>query len=184
MANASRQDREPWDEFMGDREGVAFESEQVIADLGVASLIDEAERELPSALEGRERLAVLRTRVNQSQFRRMVLARYEAKCCVTGLDVPELLVAAHIVPWAEDASQRMNPMNGLCLNALHDRAFEAGIFVVDEDLRVCVTGRERYLQNDTAREWLAEFDGRALLVRDDFAPDPALLRRHRERFAA
>jgi len=52
--------------------------------------------------EGIEREALIRVRVNQSFFRRRILSAYEFRCSVTGLSVPELLVASHIVPWSQD----------------------------------------------------------------------------------
>jgi putative restriction endonuclease len=45
-----------------------------------------------------------------------VLAAYDYKRCITGIAISELLLASHIVPWATDPKQRMNPRNGLCLN--------------------------------------------------------------------
>ena len=43
------------------------------------------------------------SRVNQHFFRAAILAAYEnLRCCITGLAVPGLLVASHIVPWARD----------------------------------------------------------------------------------
>ena len=46
----------------------------------------------------------------------------------SGLAVPELLVASHIKPWKDSDSktERTNPMNGLTLNALHDKRFDNG----------------------------------------------------------
>ena len=70
------------------------------------------ERDLPK--EGLERERRVRTRVNQHFFRAAVLAAYDHKCCVTGLAIPELPVASHIVPWAANPKRRMNPRNGLC----------------------------------------------------------------------
>lgn len=66
--------------------------------------------------ERRTHEAVIRTRVNQSFFRAAVLAAYNVRCCVTGLSIPELLTASHIVPWSADVKNRTNPRNGLCLN--------------------------------------------------------------------
>ena len=74
--------------------------------------------DLPPA--GREREATVRLRVNQSFFRDRILSAYNFRCCVTGLTVQPLLTASHIIPWAEDEKNRLNPRNGLCLNALHD----------------------------------------------------------------
>jgi putative restriction endonuclease len=70
-----------------------------------------------TAKEGKEKLAAVKVRVNQDIFRKMVLANYGGKCCVTGLSVPDVLRASHISPWAEDEKNRLNPENGLCLSA-------------------------------------------------------------------
>src|SRR5438067_11978733 len=112
----------PWRDFEDNPAALAFESERLLAQFTGRKLEEIAEideRELPK--EGLERERMVRVRVNQHFFRAAVLSAYDYKCCVTGLAVPELLVASHIVPWAADPKQRMNPRNGLCLNALHDR---------------------------------------------------------------
>ncbi len=57
-------------------------------------------------------------------------------------------VASHIVPWAEDRRNRLNPHNGLCLSAPHDRAFDQGLITITPgSLRVRVSERLR----DTVR---------------------------------
>ena len=65
-----------------------------------------------------------KARVNQRFFRDLILDNYQSQCCLTGIAVPDLLIASHIVPWADDPKNRLNPCNGLCLNALHDKAFD------------------------------------------------------------
>lgn len=93
-----------------------------------------------SKINGKIAIRTVKARVNQDVFRSRILASYENKCCVTGLDIPELLRASHIKPWRDcdgDLSwQRMDVRNGLCLNALHDLAFDEGYMGIDEDMRV------------------------------------------------
>lgn len=113
------------------------------------------------SVEGIEREATVRVRVNQSFFRRRIVSAYEFRCCVTGLAVPELLVASHIVPWAQDAANRLNLRNGLCLNAIHDRAFDRGLMIVDDAMLVRFSPRLREKDGDGA-DWLLAFDGRPL----------------------
>lgn len=48
----------------------------------------------------------------QSFFRKVVLAAYNSKCCVTGNPVEDLLVASHILPWSDFPQHRLNPKNG------------------------------------------------------------------------
>lgn len=94
--------------------------------------VDEAELPPP----GEDREAIVRLRVNQGFFRKRVLSGYDFRCCVMGLWAIELLVASHIVPWAEDAANRVNPRSGLCLNAPHDRAFGQHLMWVDSDYKL------------------------------------------------
>src|SRR5258708_2851259 len=128
LSHGAHGEEEVWNEFAAHPESLAFESEQLLAQRLHRPIEEVAEidtRDLPA--EGIEREAVVRIRVNQSFFRRRIVSAYECRCCVTGLRVPELLVASHIIPWAEDVPNRLNPRNGLCLNALHDRAFDRGL---------------------------------------------------------
>jgi putative restriction endonuclease len=115
--HGSKLDEEVWKEFVGRPETVAYESARLLAQhLGqsVEQVAEIDDSDLPPP--GEEREALVRLRVNQSFFRRRVLSAYEYRCCVTGLAVPELLVASHIVPWADDPANRLNPRNGLCLS--------------------------------------------------------------------
>ena len=73
-----------------------------------------------------EKTALLKIRVGQPIFRRMILDNYTSTCCYSNLSIPEFLVASHIKPWSVDEAQRLNPKNGLCLSSLHDKAFDLG----------------------------------------------------------
>ena len=71
----------------------------------------------------------VKTRVNQNVFRKIVLANYNGKCALTGIDISELLVACHIIPWSENEQERLNPENGICLSSLYDKAFDKGLII-------------------------------------------------------
>ena len=92
-----------------------------------------------TAKEGKMKLAAVKMRVNQDIFRKMVLANYGGKCCVTGLSVLDVLRASHISPWAEDEKNRINPENGLCLSATYDAAFDRHLISFDERYRLIVS---------------------------------------------
>jgi hypothetical protein len=85
---------------------------------------------MPKTTEA-ERLVV--QRVGQDLFRAALLDYWQGKCCVTGLDVPELLRASHIRPWAqcETDEQRLDVFNGLLLAPHLDALFDAGLMMVD-----------------------------------------------------
>ena len=74
---------------------------------------------------GLERVEQVRTRINQDYFRSVLLSNYGGTCCLTGIDIPALLTASHIKPWAAAMmSGRLMSSNGILLNALHDCIFE------------------------------------------------------------
>jgi len=119
--------------------------------------------------------------VNQGFFRASVLAAYNLRCCITGLSIPQLLTASHIVPWSIDMMNRTNPRNGLCLNALHDKAFDCGLMTVTVDLKVKLSPRVRNSADIAAREFLRRFDGASILKPRRFAPNVDFLQYHNEK---
>jgi len=70
-------------------------------------------REIPHGVVGETKIREVKTRVNQNVFRQIVLANYDNKCALTGIDLSELLVASHIIPWSENEHERLNPENGI-----------------------------------------------------------------------
>lgn len=181
MSHGAKGEVAVWNEFYESPEALAFESERLLAKstgrkLEEVAEIDEAD--LPK--EGLDRERIVRTRVNQHFFRAAVLAAYDNRCCLTGLAVPELLVASHIIPWSADKKNRMNPRNGLCLNALHDRAFDRGLMTIAPDLtaRIAPTIKASKPKDPAGLAWLLAFDGKPLRLPRRFQPDLELLRRH------
>jgi putative restriction endonuclease len=133
MPRGAQGEQEVWEEFRNNSERLAYESARLLAARLGRSIEQVAEiesRDLPPP--GVEREALVRLRVNQSFFRKRVLSAYQFRCCVTDLAIPQLLVASHVIPWAEDPMNRLNPRNGLCLNALHDRAFDRGLMWIED----------------------------------------------------
>jgi putative restriction endonuclease len=183
IAGASRGARaevEIWNEFSNDWDRLAFESERLLSQLlgRTPELVEEA-GEFP---EGRSREALVRVRINQGFFRATVLAFYGARCCITGLSIPELLTASHIVPWSVDAKNRTNPRNGLCLNAFHDRAFDCGLLTITPDLRVKLSPRVRRKSTENAaREFLGRYEGVSISPPRRFTPDKDFLLYHNEK---
>lgn len=181
MGNASRLDGEVWRDFFSDPEAVLAEAaaEAGARAAGFAEAPASALR--PPGGEGRDAPAAGATRrVGQDRFRVAVLTAYGGRCAVTGLDDARLLTASHIEPWAEAAGRRLDPSNGLCLNALHDRAFDRGLIVVEDDLRVRVSPR----MAPEARRWFERAEHGRLRAPERFLPSPERLAAHRARWAA
>ena len=181
LRRGAKGEKEIWDEFRERPEALAFESQELLATKLGKKVEDVAEirtDDLPR--EGVEREALIKVRVNQSFFRRRILSAYEFQCCITGLAVRELLVASHIVPWSEDPANRLNTRNGLCLNPLHDRAFDRHLMSIDSELRIRFSRRllDSSAKEQVALTWLLGFEGKALRLPKNFSPDLDLLSRH------
>jgi hypothetical protein len=93
---------------------------------------------LPRTTEA-ERLVV--QRVGQDLFRQGLLDLWEGRCVVTGLDVPSLLRASHIKPWAdcEMDAERLDVYNGFLLAPHLDAAFDRGFITVADDGTIIVS---------------------------------------------
>lgn len=181
-SHGSKLDIVIWEEFYGDLEKLSFESEVLLAEK-IGKKVEEVSEiyvfDLPR--EGKERESLVKTRVNQSFFRKTILAAYSVKCCITGLGIPSLLTASHIVPWSEDTENRMNPSNGLCLNALHDRAFDKGWITVTTDLLVKVSPKIKKMAGDkAASELLLKYDGVSIQEPKRFLPNKKFLEYHND----
>jgi putative restriction endonuclease len=181
MPHGARGESEIWREFAERPEELVFESELVRSRLlgkRVEEVADVDVRDLPP--EGLERDAIVRLRVNQSFFRRRILSAYNYRCCITGFAVSSLLVASHIIPWSEGPPNRLNTRNGLCLNAIHDRAFDRGLMWIDQNFTVRFSN-DLQSHRDTLTRWLVSYESAPLILPGRFQPDSSFLRRHAER---
>lgn len=73
----------------------------------------------------------VRARPNQRMFKLRVFQRYGPRCPLSGVSVPEMLDAAHIMGHALGGSD--DPRNGLPLNVAIHRAFDAGLSAFNPD---------------------------------------------------
>lgn len=179
-SHTSKLDKEIWDEFSNNWEKLGFESEKLLSEKTGKKIEDVAEIEVDDLpKKGKEREAIVKTRVNQSFFRKAVLAAYGLRCCITGLAIPELLNASHIIPWSKDEDNRLNPRNGLCLNTLHDRAFDRGLLTITTDFTVKVSPFiKRDAKDKFVANFLLKFDGQSIKLPERFTPSPEFIKYH------
>jgi putative restriction endonuclease len=135
-----------WDEFFHNQEELVFLSEQILAEKEKTSIEKKYKDILEDlkCLKGETVIREVKTRVNQSVFRQMVLGNYSTQCAVTGIDIPELLLASHIVPWSKNDKERLNPENGICLSPLYDKAFDRGLIGINTNYEIILS---KYLKN-------------------------------------
>ncbi len=180
--NASKLDKAIWDEFYDNWDEALFLSENLFAQKKNSTIekINKIDFEnLPH--DGKEKERLIKIRVNQALFRNVVLATYNQKCCITGIQQRELLIASHIIPWSKDDKNRLNPMNGLCLNALHDKAFDTGLIGIrPDDYTIVLSKQLKQQKNDNASFEMnfLSFENKAILLPDKFLPQPEFLNYH------
>ncbi len=181
LQNASSQDRQMWEEMQDDWERFAIETEQAIAGFGLeeGSADDQAGEDASTKL-GEDRPVETTARIGQRFFRTAVLSAYNGRCCITGLSFPRLLVASHIVPWSHDKNSRVNPRNGLLLSALHDKAFDAGILTISDDMTVRVSSSLLETADRFFSESISRYNGYPITLPQKFEPHRDFLRYHRE----
>lgn len=184
-SNASKLDKKIWDEFYNNWDAALIASEQLLAKAKHTTIekLNKVEA-IETIKQGKDKERLVKTRVNQSIFRTVVLATYNNSCCITGINNTELLIASHIVPWSKDEKNRLNPMNGLCLNALHDKAFDNGLITINaEDYTIRVSSKlKKKNVSESIEQNFLKLEGTLILLPDKFRPSKDLLKIHNDFF--
>jgi putative restriction endonuclease len=182
LSGASQSDRNIWEEMTSNWTRLAEEIAGVDAYLGLEKSDMDEQQDLIERYVGETRIAVIEARIGQAFFRKAVLSAYEYRCCVSDLAIPELLVASHIAPWRDDKANRLNPRNGLCLSAIHDRAFDLGFISISSDLRLIVSTKIRRMKPDPyIRGTFCAYENQPINLPKKFSPDLGFLKQHREK---
>lgn len=181
LAGASKADRALWNAFMTNATEVADKAETLYETrvLPTEPTTPETEKPLAFPTGPTETTREVKVRRVQRFFRQTVLESYNNRCAISGLAIPELLVASHIIPWAENESRRADPTNGIALNALYDKAFDRHLISFDEDFRLVLSPRIK-AEDAMIQEYFLRFEGKVLDMPDRFLPDANALSSHLE----
>lgn len=130
-----------WEEFTNNKNELLFESERILADKEHVKIEDKYAEALKGIenLKGEYKLREVKTRINQNVFRQIVVANYSGKCAITGINLNDLLVASHIIPWSKNEDERLNPENGICLSSLYDKAYDKGYIGINEKYEIIIS---------------------------------------------
>lgn len=160
-------------EYQGDEAGLV---EKLEMDLDYPSyLIDEHDGKV-----GNEVVRLVSVRSNQNVFRKMILKIYNHTCCITGLDIPDVLRASHIIPWSADRDKRLDPRNGLCLSATYDAAFDRNLISFDDEYRMIVSSdiKDHYT-SDSVKNYFLDKQGFKINLPSTYLPHKDYLENHR-----
>ena len=100
---------------------------------------------------------------------------------MTGIDIPELLIASHIIPWASNEKERLNPENGICLSSLYDKAFDKGLISFSNDQHVIFsTNLKKNTGKDYYDKYFMPIENTILITPRKYRINPLFLEWHRD----
>ena len=182
LSHGAKLEQTVWNEFYKNPAELAFRSECLVKQY--AERIKHPETDDGIIIpEGTEREVVVKERVNQSFFRAAVLSSYNFRCCITGVESPELLDACHIMDWAEDEKNRTNPENGLCLTPTLHRAYDKNLLAITPDYKVIVSPHlHEHAIDAVYKQFLGEINNRKINLPGKFLPNKDFLALRYERY--
>ena len=181
LSHGSKLEEDVWDEFHGNWDGLIYESEALLAKFQNEKIENIFDINLSDLPQGKERESIVKSRVNQKFFRTVILSSYDQRCCITGLPLSDLLIASHIIPWHKNKEERLNPRNGLSLNALHDRAFDRGLITISTDYKVVISNYiKEFEMNSAMQNYFIKFHNKGIYMPDKFPPKKAFLEYHND----
>lgn len=111
-------------------------------DLQGDAVEDLAQIEADRTLDRGVRKALREARLGQGRFREDLMHVYGGACAVTGLALPEVLCAVHLLPWrAATDVERLDPNNGLLLTAALGTLLARALITFDRQGHIRVSQR-------------------------------------------
>jgi 5-methylcytosine-specific restriction enzyme A len=87
-----------------------------------------------------ERKGLVTSRVGQGAYRKRIVHRWEYKCAVTGFDQLDVLIASHIVPWADATdNERLDVDNGILLSPTYDALFDRHLITFENNGKIILS---------------------------------------------
>ena len=183
-----------YNEFQENWNEMLFESEELLAkyqDKSVEEVsldkdeIKQINLDILLGKEGTDIKRLVKTRVNQALFRKIIIANYSNSCAICGLDIEALMVASHILKWSENQPERLNPENGICFCSIHDKAFEIGYLGIkyldkkEIEYKIMVSKELSHSkEKETINALFKRHENQKLILPDKFHPNPSFLEQH------
>lgn len=182
MASGAKTCQPVWEEYVNDKERLFKEAAEIRARL-MKETIEHSLGIPETGLVGTTREAIVRQRVNQNVFRAMILNNYNETCAITGINDSRLLVASHIIPWAERSDTRLDPENGICLSALYDKAFDRGLITIRPDDYTVMLSKslKDSLSEKAFNEHFKIIEDRKIILPEEHKPHADFLQYHAEK---
>lgn len=186
MVGGIKQCQPIWDEFFSNQEELIFLSEKILAEkqsTTIESKFNDILNDIDyENLNSSSVLRQVKTRVNQSFFRQIVVTNYNNKCAISGIDLPELLVASHIIPWSINKKERLNPENGICFSSLYDKAFDKGLITLSEDYKIILSNDlKKSKEQEFYKDFFQIFENKQILDPLKYLPKLDFIKYHQDK---
>lgn len=181
LSGGKKQVEPIWKEFINNKDELLFESERILAQKEHITIEDKYADILKGTdhLKGEYKVREVKTRVNQNVFRQIVIASYSGKCAVSGIDIPDLLVASHIIPWSKSEEERLNPENGICLSPLYDKAYDKGYIGINEKFEILLSkDLKKRSKEEYHQKYFASIAGSKIIMPKKYYPKKDFLQFH------
>lgn len=77
--------------------------------------------------------------------------------------------------------RKMRNQNLLCLNALHDKAFDRGLITIDYDYNIVVSDKLTKADMDSeTKAWIRHYDRHRIILPDRFLPGKDFIEYHND----
>jgi hypothetical protein len=87
-----------------------------------------------------ERKGLVQSRVGQGAYRKRIIHRWEYQCAVTKFNKLEVLIASHIVPWADAThEERLDVNNGILLSPTYDALFDKHLISFENNGKIILS---------------------------------------------
>jgi len=183
LKNSGKLDKEIYNEFSNNWDDLIYESESLLSlksGKGNLEKLINTQIEIDISKQGLDVIRSVKTRANQSFFRKVVMSIYSNKCAVTNIDIPELLIASHIVPWVINKKERLNPSNGICLSPLYDKVFDKGYMSLTENYKIIFSSKLSKITDEIAySNFFKSYENERLKLPEKFIPQQEFLEYHR-----
>lgn len=208
LGGTSHLDENIWNEYQGKWDKLAIDAERIIAEYKGQEFVESAVNTLQEEQKDKKedsqdeinsiinslpkcetKEQIVKARINQYFFRKMVLSSYESRCCITGLSNSSLLEACHIVDWASNESERMNPCNGLCMSSTFHRAYDKNLIGISPEYKIhisdkflCAFSKDSGCQALLSMNYVKSLNNSQIILPTRFMPDKSLLEIHWQHF--
>lgn len=181
LKHGSKLDAEISTEFFQNTNSLVCQASEIKRKINLSRQIDIFDVKCDEII-GYDEIQLRKTRYGQSFFRKALMASYNGRCCITGLSVPALLRASHIKPWAalDNENAKVNPSNGLLLNALFDAAFDTGLISINTDYKVMISGSILNHSDKYTKEIFLRYRNAEIEMPSRFSPNKQYLEYHND----